>query len=227
MGQILGQQAGPTTVQGVVVCVQGCSVACQPLALAYPTSTCRLRWHSFESNMDPKAFLVVAEKFIVAQIGSTGLKPYSIVVTSTLAWCSRDSRLTLLLVLLGLLLLLIAGCVVLMWRHHGNDKDGGNIIIAQPANVTGRRGRWWQHYSYSVFYQQRRLLTMIPLQRMLQRMRRSRLVVAHAPVGSWRVQVASTHAKLGSGAAAAAADSFQSTARYSTVSMHRTKVRVF
>lgn len=23
-----------------------------------------------------------------------------------------------------------------MWRHHGNDKDGGNIIIAQPANVT-------------------------------------------------------------------------------------------
>ena len=86
--------------------------------------------------MDPKAFLVVAKKFIVAQMGSTGLKPYSIVVTSTLAWCSRDSRLMLLLVLLGLNLLLIAGCVVLMWRHHGNDKDGGNIIIAQPANVT-------------------------------------------------------------------------------------------
>lgn len=86
--------------------------------------------------MDPKTFLVVAKKFIVAQIGSTGLKPYSIVVTSTLAWCSRDSRLMLLLVLLGLLLLLIAGCVVLMWRHHGNDKDGGNIIIVQPANVT-------------------------------------------------------------------------------------------
>ena len=104
-----------------------------------------------------------------------------------------------------------------MWRHHGNDKDGGNIIIVQPANVTETERAVKATLQHSVFYQQRRLLTMIPLQRMLQRMRRSRLVVAHAPVGSWRVQVASTHAKSGSGAAPAAADSFQIQFKYSTV----------